>query len=424
LGQAPEVDPPFRLRLVLSDDDALPTADVLTAQEVLDAFRSGVRLQRNDPDYHYILGEALAQVGRHHEAVPVLREAIRMSSGEEAAYHHALGMSLWTLGDHDAAATSFREVVRLRPDDVSALNALGVALTAAGNSREAVRILQDALHLDSRQGSVYGNLGVALFGCGRHGDAANAFRKAVQLGDDNAEAHRNLGLALLAAGQPEQAASSLKAATRLRPDDPQGHLELGDVLYGLGRDAEALAAYDAAIRLAPGCLLDRPSSHGNREAIRLQRLREEIASEASPPGRGVPLWAAFLAGGRVLRGLVPSPKNAAWVLLACVLLGRVAWAVLLPCVDYWSFKDKVAEIAGAPIRGNDEILPLILGAAAERGLDAQVRENSCSIETRGKWRIIRCEYQQQLQLLPGVAPVVHFHFKVERPFFAGETTFT
>ena len=63
----------------------------------------------------------------------------------------------------------------------------------------------------------------------------------------------------------------------------------------------------------------------------------------------------------------------AWVLLGSALLGRVAWAVLLPCVDYWSFKDKVAEIAGAPVRGNDEVLELVMLAAAERGLEAQVK---------------------------------------------------
>ncbi len=419
LGQAAE-DPPFRLRLVLSDEDAQAT----TAQDVLDAFRSDVRLQRNDPDYHYILGEALAQVGRHAEAVPVLREAIRMSSTEDAAYHCALGTSLWSLGEHDAAVAAFREVVRLRPDDVSGQNALGVALTAAGSPREAVDAFHSALRLDPRRASVYGNLGGALFGSGRHGDAANAFRKAVQLGGGDAEAHRNLGLVQLASGQPEQAASSLEAATRLRPDDPQGHLELGDILYALGRDGEALVAYEEAVRLAPGCLRDRPSSHENRDAIRLARLREEIGSEAARPGRAAPLWAALFAGGRVLRRLVPSPRNAAWVVLACVMVGRAAWAVLPPCVDYWSFKDKVAEIAGAHVRGNDEILALVMAAAAERGLEAQVKESSCSVDTRGKWRIIRCEYDREIPLLPGVSPTLHFRFKVERPFFAGETTFT
>jgi Flp pilus assembly protein TadD len=419
-GQAAE-DPSFRLRLVLSDEHT--HTDAATAQKVLEAFRSDVRLQGNDPDYHYILGEALAQVGRHDEAVPVLREAIRMSGTEESAYHSALGMSLWSLGDHDAAVAAFREVVRLGPEDVSGLNALGVALTAAANPREAVRVFHAALRLDPRRASVHGNLGVALFACGRHGDAASAFRKAVEHGRDDADAHRNLGLALLASGQPEPAASSLKEATRLRPDDPQGHLELGDVLYGLGRDAEALAAYDEAVRLLPSCLLDRPSSRENREAIHLERLKEEIGAEARP-ARGAPLWAAFFTGGRVLRGLVPRPRNAAWVLVACLVLGRAGWAVLLPCVDYWSFKDKVSEIAGAPIRGDEEILELVMGAAAERGLEAQVKESSCSVETRGKWRVIRCEYDRQIQLLPGVAPTLHFRFKVERPFFAGETIFT
>jgi Flp pilus assembly protein TadD len=427
-----EMETPFRLRLELSDENpgsaGTPAARTrgaadAAAREVLATFRTAAKLQVNDPDYHYILGDALAQLGRHAEAVPVLREAIQMNR-DEAAYHTALAKSLWALGEHEAAVTSFREVTRLQPDDVSALNALGVALTAASHYREAVRTFHSALQLDRGQGPVYNNLGVALFRSGRQGEASRAFRRAIQLGaPDDAEAHRNLGLALLASGRPQQALPSFREAIRRHPEDPQGHLDLGDLLNSQGRSVEALAAYDEAFRLDPGCLRDRPESHESREAIRLQQLREEVRSEAQPSHPGVQLWKGLLAAGHALRAVVPSPKGTVWVLLALVLLGRVTWVTSIPYVDYWLFKDKVAEIAGAPVREDAEVLQLILQAANERGLEDHVKADSCSVETKGKWRIIRCEYSHPVQLLPGVAPTLRFRFKVERPFFAGETIF-
>jgi Flp pilus assembly protein TadD len=427
------MEPPFRLRLEISDENlghagtsaarALVAADAVAAKEVLATFRTAAKLKVNDPDYHYILGDALAQLGRHAEAVPVLREAIQMNR-EEAAYHNALAKSLWILGEHEAAVASFREVTRLRPDDVSALNALGVALTAASRYREAVDTFHSALQLDHGQAPVYNNLGVALFRSGRQGEASRAFRRAIQLGrPDDAEAHRNLGLALQASGRPEQAVSSFREAIRRHPDDAQGHLDLGDLLNAQGRSADALAAYDEAVRLDPGCLRDRPKSHESREAIRLQQLREEVRSEARPSHPAVQLWKGLLAAGHALRGMVPNPKGVGWALLALVLLGRVTWVTSIPYFDYWMFKDKVAEIAGAPVREDAEVLQLILQAANERGLEDYVKADSCSIETRGKWRIIRCAYNQPLQLLPGVAPTLRFRFKIERPFFAGETVF-
>jgi Flp pilus assembly protein TadD len=427
------MEPPFRLRLELSEENlghagtgaarALVAADAVAAKEVLATFRTGAKLQVNDPDYHYILGDALAQLGRHAEAVPVLREAIQMNR-EEAAYHSALAKSLWILGEDEAAVASFREVTRLHPDDVGALNALGVALTAASRYREAVHTFHSALQLDHGQAPVYNNLGVALFRSGRQGEASRAFRRAIQLGrPDDAEAHRNLGLALQASGRPEQAVTSFREAIRRHPDDPQGHLDLGDLLNSQGRTADALAAYDEAVRLDPGCLRDRPGSHESREAIRFQQLREEVRSEARPRHPAVQLWKGLLAAGHALGGVVPHPKGAVWALLAVVLLGHVTWATSIPYLDYWMFKDKVAEIAGAPVREDAEVLQLVLQAAHERGLEGYVKADSCSVETRGKWRIIRCEYTHPLRFLPGVAPTIHFRFKVERPFFAGETVF-
>jgi tetratricopeptide (TPR) repeat protein len=424
-------DAPFRLRLELSDESLAKTGTAhsgaapgseAAAKELLVTFRTAAKLQRADPDYHYILGDAFAQLGRHEEAVPFFREAIQCG-GEEAAYHQALAKSLWSVGEAEAAADAFREVARLRPEDVEALNALGVVLTTLKHYREAVGAFHSALRLDQNQALVYGNLGVALFRSGRQAEAARAFQKAIQLRSGDSEAHRNLGFALAHSGQPEQALLSFREAIRRRPDSSEGYLDLGDLLYALGRPREALAAYDEAVRRDLDCFRDRSGSRENREAIQLHQLRERVRSEAAPGHPVVQLWKTVLTGGHALKRLVPNRWGAGGALLLILALGRLGWVMAVPYWEYWLFRDRLAAIAGAPVREEGDVLQLILESAREHGLEGSISSTSCSVETRHKWRVIRCQYQVPLRLLPGFAPSMTFSLKVESPFFAGETVF-
>ena len=103
----PERTPAFRLLLDPAEDTPEQQSAGVTAlalrnsrasddKEFLAAFRRAVHLEPNDPDYHYILGDALSRLERHREALPALREAVLMSPSD-AAYHYALGVVLWNL---------------------------------------------------------------------------------------------------------------------------------------------------------------------------------------------------------------------------------------------------------------------------------------------------------------------------------------
>ncbi len=93
-------DPPFSIAFTRDDergvDDATIEADDDTgpdAREALAAFARAARIDPDEPDYHFILGEALLAAGRVGEAVASLREAVALHP-RGATYHLALGRAL------------------------------------------------------------------------------------------------------------------------------------------------------------------------------------------------------------------------------------------------------------------------------------------------------------------------------------------
>jgi Flp pilus assembly protein TadD len=439
-GRRPEMTPAFRLLLDPAEGTAeqestgavvlaLRDSPDTDAKEFLAAFRRAVHLEPNDPDYHYILGDALSRLGRHREALPALREAVLMSSSD-AAYHYALGVVLWNLGSYEEAAQALGEAERLRPDDPATLTALGAALVAAGRQNEAAGTLQRALRLDGKRSAPHSNLGAALWGLGRRADALRALGRAVQIEPSSPELRRNLAQAQLAADQPEEAIASFRQALRLRPD-AESKLDLADALHACGRDAEARDRVDEALRLDPGCLRDRQATRERHDAVRIADMRDELALEARQANR---LWAAsrtavfavLFALSLGFRKLIPRLGVAGTMVsyLGLAALAYSIWLFVPPYVDYFILKDRLAEVAGAPLEDDALVLERLLHAVRERGMEAQVREESCQIETRPRWRIIQCAYAAPIRFMPGLEHELRFRLRVEKPYLSpGKTLF-
>jgi tetratricopeptide (TPR) repeat protein len=420
----------FRLELWRSDESpwqggasiaaTLAGAHAKSQGELLAAFRQAVSLEPNDPDYYFILGQALAELGRHEDALPALREAVRMNS-QDASYRYALAATCWALKRPDEAADSFREVVRLEPNGLRGMNGLGVALCASGRPREAVRVLHEALRADGDHAPIYRTLGVALWGCGRAAEALRAFQKAISLEPNAPGAHHDLGIALAAHGEPEQALASLDRARRLRPADPIVLLDRGDVLHHLGRETEALSAYEEAMRLEPGSLRSRPVSLENREAIRLRRLKDAVSAETAPMEGSLHPAGAASALASVLAGVVASLSGWRTVVTVVVLVSvaHATWTFGRPWLRYFLLKDRVADLASAAVEDGDLREPIGRAIRAQ-GLEAYLSEDDCAIESERPWRRIRCSYDHPVELLPGVTRTLRFRFEVERPLLRPE----
>ena len=431
------MNPTFQLVLDPLVDAAIhdagrDTADALAAslpaddKQFLAAFRRAVRLEPNDADYYYMLGDALARLGRHQEAVPALREAIQMSPAD-GSYRLALGAALWRLGRYEEAAQALGEAVRLRAEDSASLAALGATLAALARHRDAVRVLHQAIRREGRHASAYNNLGAALWGMARRADALLAFRRACQLEPARTELQRNLARALSASGRADEAMACLREAIRRGGDDAELQLDLAELLYAAGRHADARAALDEALRLDPAGLRRRPAGQEIASALRLKELRAELSTETRA-GAAAPALSALLAVlhalARALRALAPPRGGVGAVLwyLGLAAATRLAWCLVPPYFDYYVLKDRVAEVAGAPLTEDADVQERLRHAVGEQGLESLVREENCQIETRPKLRTIRCEYEQPIEIIPGLQRRLRFRFSVERPFLAPEQT--
>lgn len=161
-----------------------------------------------------------------------------------------LGQSLAQLGRHAEAAAAYGHAAELRPT-VAALRAEGEAARQAGDLTRAQIAFTRARQLDPRDADVCRLLGLTCLDLGQPAQAEGELRAALELNPGDALALVGLGRAAAAAGRWDEAITHERAALAAHPDEPSAHLELGRALLARQRTPEAVRALEAAVRLAP-----------------------------------------------------------------------------------------------------------------------------------------------------------------------------
>jgi tetratricopeptide (TPR) repeat protein len=208
---------------------------------------------------HNNLGAYLTEKGLPLEAIPHLREAVRLKP-DQADAHNNLGNALSKVpGDSQGAISEFEAALRLDPGMTEAHANLGWALVnTPGRLDEGIGHLETVLRGnadDPDYEQVHANLGTALEAVpGRLPEAISEFEAAVRLRPADLDARNKLGIALDQAGRPMDAAAQFEWILRLRPDNPEARNNLGNVLESVGRGPEAISQFREAIRLNPGFL--------------------------------------------------------------------------------------------------------------------------------------------------------------------------
>ena len=110
-------------------------------------FEAARRLLPDDVDQSVGHAEALGILGRHEEALAVLRDALRFAPFSDAV-HARIGWSAAWLGRWDEAETSLRRSLELAPGSAETRGNLGVVLHLEGRSEEAVLELTEAARLE------------------------------------------------------------------------------------------------------------------------------------------------------------------------------------------------------------------------------------------------------------------------------------
>jgi Flp pilus assembly protein TadD len=395
--------------------EALAGTDVLPERAFAN-FRRAADGEPLDPDYVFILGTALADRGRHAEAVQAFQDAIALDRAH-APYFVALGVSRWHLRRYDEAAAAFEEALSLTPADGPALNGLGVARLGQGRPAEAWALLERAARQqDAWEPAV--NAAVARWRTGDRAAALAALRTAAQRWPDVVGVLRPLGRTLAATGALAEALGVFERVARLAPEDPEGPLDRGDTLHALGRADEADAAYGEALRLDPRALADRPDSHDARRAIALQRLRAELAPPPSPSARlRRAFWAAVGGLGSSVRGAgrrgwrsALSLRGLAWTvpLAAALWLGSLYGP---PIARHYLLEDDLRNIARTPLDDDALVRQRLREAVEERGLAGQVPEDCFTVVTEARFRTISCRYSVPVPVLPGRPHQLRFHLR-------------
>jgi tetratricopeptide (TPR) repeat protein len=191
--------------------------------EAEDLFQRVIQIKPDLASGHAHLGLLYLQTGRSEEAIPQLREAVRLDPARTDA--------------SDALVRIWREHAQ--------------AATKAGDSATALALLNDARRLAPKNADVQFEFGMAALQMSLWDDAIEAFRQTLQLRNNDPMAVWGLGRAYMGQSKFEESRQEFARYTALRPDDSAGHCALGMTLAALERSSEARAQFEWSIALTP-----------------------------------------------------------------------------------------------------------------------------------------------------------------------------
>lgn len=205
--------------------DLLGVVRILQRREK-DAEQFFRRAIMKNPDFapaHAHLGLLCVQNGRPEEAVPQLREALRIDPSRS-----------------DASAA----LVRILQDQAR-------AAVTTGNSPKALVLLTDAGKYAPENPDVQFELGTIELQMSSWQDAVDAFQRTLRLRENDPLAIYNLGRAFMGLLNFEEARKQFATYVKIRPDDGNGYCALGMTLAALERAPEAREQFERSITLAP-----------------------------------------------------------------------------------------------------------------------------------------------------------------------------
>jgi tetratricopeptide (TPR) repeat protein len=166
------------------------------------------------------LAALYARLGRHAEAVAVLKGALARSPGEEALVF-ALAQALERQGEWQKAVATVRALLEGEPRHAAALNYVGYTLAQhGGDLEEAERLVWKALLVKPEHPAYLDSLGFVLL---RRGEAARALElleRAARAGPEDATLLEHLGEAAAALGQRGRALEAFTRAKALLEQAP------------------------------------------------------------------------------------------------------------------------------------------------------------------------------------------------------------
>lgn len=194
--------------------------------------------QEGDPDPRLILQQA------------VMRRRIEKYPADFTA-HFNLGAALQAQGKPDEALPYLKDAVRIRPDSATARNNLAVSLFEMGRFNEAETELRASLSIDPNYSNAQYNLARALASKGDSVNALTELRKYLSEVPEDAQALELAGRLYASQGQYSEAVADFRKASELEPDDGAFLTNLGSALALAGDLNGAIRAFEGALKVDP-----------------------------------------------------------------------------------------------------------------------------------------------------------------------------
>jgi tetratricopeptide (TPR) repeat protein len=223
-------------------------------REPLDGLQQRVTAGQGDFRAATVLGERLAEAGRHEEAEPVFRKLIAADAENWPAYVQ-LGLLLARTGRQSEAFQVLMIPASRRPQFVEARLALGDLYLSRQAYPQAIREFEAAVRQDPALDEAWFKLSRCFDSLARPTPARHALEQAIRHDPRDDRYPVELARLLLKAGQPEAARKLLDRALTLNPNSPTAHYTLGEILAarpGSSAMTAAEAEFRATLRVAPG----------------------------------------------------------------------------------------------------------------------------------------------------------------------------
>jgi tetratricopeptide (TPR) repeat protein len=252
---AAQVSVPSSTMSLLQDAAQAMTAGKLTRAETY--LQTVLRTAPDDYRALDLLGVVRVLQHRDMEAEKLFRRAIERKTDFAPARAH-LGLLYLQKGRAEDAVPQLREALRIDSARTDASDALVHILrdqsktaAAAGDSASSLALLRESRNYAPDNPDVQFEFGSTALQLSLWDDAIAAFQQTLKLRQNDPLALYSLGRAFLGEWKFEDARQQFARYVEARPDDASGHCALGMTLAALEHTQEAREQFERSIALAP-----------------------------------------------------------------------------------------------------------------------------------------------------------------------------
>lgn len=196
------------------------------------------------------LATALAETGRHGEALEVITEKLALAD-KSMGLARLRGFLAQSAEAHAVAVSTYERVVAAFPDDWEAWNNLGNARRCTGDFEGSILALKEAARLEPGSLPVQLNLAVAIGAAGDLSEAERQLRALADASPSETQPLQELHALLKEQRREDEALRAIEEAVRRDPANVRLLLAQASYLSQLHQHREAEAVYRRAIALEP-----------------------------------------------------------------------------------------------------------------------------------------------------------------------------